>query len=250
MSNKLEIKDFEQLILEVQKEYDNLQKSEAKMKEEVKEEEMKKEDVKAEEPKAEDKMPDVEEKEEEHIEEELEEELHHQSIGELVAEYMGLDEDDLMAHLIAVNQAFAVKMKAEKEKEEMFVEEIMNKNVQNALTLVKKSKEQLQKKEQKSSSKEGLLKKEVESLKSQVSTLTKSLEKISSKAQSQAMTGNNFLAKSEHVVEKTWKRDELIKKLNEKAKDPSLSNEDRLKITKYSLNLKLDDELKAFLNIK
>ena len=64
MSNKLEIKDFEQLILEVQKEYDNLQKSEAKMKEEVKEEEMKKEDVKAEEPKAEDKIPDVKEKEE------------------------------------------------------------------------------------------------------------------------------------------------------------------------------------------
>ena len=98
--------------------------------------------------------------------------------------------------------------------------------------------------------KEKELQKDITTLKSQVDTLTKSLEKLTTKAQSHALTGANYMAKSEtKPAAKTWSKDELRKKLVEKARQ-NLSPDDRHRLTKFSINLQLTDELKEFLELK
>lgn len=246
MSVNLELKDIQTLIAEVQKEYESMQKSEEKeMKEKGKEEEkLEKEAVELDGPKAEDSMPDVEEKQEEHLKEEVEEEMSHQSVEELLSEYMKLDEDDLMAHLIACNQAVSAKMKEEEEETEEMVEGIMSKAKKMPMSKKVFVKKQMKKSE--AASKE--VKKEVAELKNQLNVLVKNVESLASKPKSLAFNGNNFLTKSEPAVKQLTKS-EIVNKLSEKARQANLTLEDSQKIVKFSLNPVVTEELKKFLNI-
>jgi len=270
MSVNLEDQKLYTLIAEVQKEYEKITKSEEKEedkkdakaesdkkedKDEKEKEELKKDDGKEEGPKAEDPMPEVDAKQDEHVTEELEEEMNHASVDELCEQYMGLDEDDLMAHLVAVNRALAAKMQQEKQEETAMVDQIMDKNyivAKSQKSLISKGnkqiKQDLKKSEHKVTEKEKELQKEINALKTQMGDLVKNLERVSSQPQSHAFTGANFIAKSEPAPAKIT-REELIQKLSEKAQDPNLTPADRQKITKYSLNLHPSDDLKKFLNI-
>ena len=263
MQTKLDLKDIQQFLIEAKKDYDRLCKAEAEgkdekaedKKEEGKEELKKEEDKPA--PKAEDSTPDAGAKQDEHMKQELEEEMNHVSVDDLIPAYVQMDEDDLMAHLIAVNQAFAAKMQMEQAAEEKQQEQVVDKamvekKTKQAINLLKSINKPNKTMEPKVTEKEAELTKEVKSLKSQLDTLVKSVEKLTSKGQSHALNGTNYLAKSENAAPQTkeYTYEELQKKLGEKAKSRNLSAEDRKKITKYTLNLELTDELKQFLDLK
>lgn len=244
MKTNLTLSDIESLIADVQQEYEKIKKSEMKEEEETKNEDaLKKED---EGPKAEDSMPDVEEKQEAHMEEELEEEMNHQTVEELLAEYMKLDEDDLMAHLIACNQAVAAKMQEEKEDEMEMVEDIMEKTKPKVFS--KKSfSASVMKKSMQPTKQEKELKKELFNLKNKMESLTKSFDKIVKQPKNLAFTGENFLAKSQ-PVQIELSKSEIISKLKEKARE-QLSAEDSARLIKFNLNPFPTEELKKFLKI-
>lgn len=280
--------ELEQILTEVTKEYEEVVKSEkAKMeksvspmnKEESSEEtSMSEESSKPEPPKAEDAMPEgssekivkadeevaapeVEAAPEQPVQEDPAQAMDQDMGGdELLQLYSGLSPEHLAAHWMAASQALFQSMQGESPQEMVAdvgaAPEAAAPEVAAPVEApIEESKPPMFKAEDTKEFKE--LKKNFDELKSQNSTLEKSLgtltEKLSEKLRIPARKGidaDTVISKSEPVVEeKVISKSEVVDLLKSKAKE-KLSDQDKQKIFKFTMNPTVTPELKEFLGLK
>lgn len=182
------------------------------------------------------------------------EEVEEKDRDQLCAEYLAMDDDKLISHYVAMNHALAIKMQheAHEDEEEELAEETMQNPMMKkfGMKMKKKGMKKTGKMMMKSelSSNELGLKQKIQDLEGQIGNLSKSLEKLTKRPQEKALTGDNFLTKSEPAPI-TLTKSEIVAKLCEKAREPGLSMADRAKITQYTYNLAPIEEIKTFLKI-
>lgn len=280
--------ELEQILTEVTKEYEEVVKSEkAKMeksalpmnKEESSEEtSMSEESSKPEPPKAEDAMPEgssekivkadeevaapeAEAAPEQPVQEDPAQAMDQDMGGdELLQLYSGLSPEHLAAHWMAASQALFQSMQGESPQEMVAdvgaAPEAAAPEVAAPVEApIEESKPPMFKAEDTKEFKE--LKKNFDELKSQNSTLEKSLgtltEKLSEKLRIPARKGidaDTVISKSEPVVEeKVISKSEVVDLLKSKAKE-KLSDQDKQKIFKFTMNPTVTPELKEFLGLK
>lgn len=95
------------------------------------------------------------------------------------------------------------------------------------------------------------LKGKTSDLEKKVDEVADTLQKVVSHPSRKAFSGSNFSSNTKPVVvteEKVLSKSEIMSALNEKARDPKLSEADRSKIYSYSIKPVFNEELKKFLS--